>query len=100
MFLYRRLVADEEEAMTNQLTTHQLMWLCAMYEKRCQQPSTSNITNPTGQMHSDYCECKGTGRVPLLEGVREGFFIDLELKLRPLAVNAAAVQDWVERNVK
>ena len=56
------------------LTTTQLMWLCAMYEQQCLQPvwvGTSTGKPLHGTVFVERCECKGTNRIPLLEGVRE-----------------------------
>ncbi len=50
------------------MNTHQLMWLCARYERKCQ---GAHQETDTGFVYPLCFTCKGTGRIPLLEGVRE-----------------------------
>ncbi len=50
------------------INIRQLMWLCAKYERKCQ---GAHQETDTGFVYPLCLTCKGTGRIPLLEGVRE-----------------------------
>ena len=53
--------------------THQLMWLCASYEKVCPGcKGTGNVPErayPPGAAVTTCFRCAGTGRIPLKEAI-------------------------------
>ncbi len=66
-----------------ELTTHQLIWLCAMYGREC--PGEYHHLTGEGKScclspitRAPILDCGGTGRLPLLEGVREPCTLEWE----------------------
>ena len=66
---------DIERRRASIMTTKQLVWLCILYEWWCPDCRGAGAVEekayPPGQAVTTCSRCHGTGRIPLLEGVRE-----------------------------